>query len=1075
MSRLSVARAVIAAVVLLFATNSSAHFTTVINAPPQHIPDSIGSHTQLNVTGPVTVYGEFNAGAYSTPGYDIEVNLSGGTFLDYFDTYDGSVLNMSGGDIQGVLRAASGSLINITGGKLKRISLNSGSELNVTQGHIGLLSASSGSVTSIAGGTFSSCFRAYEGSDVSLTGGDFLINGSPPTSTTVTLDSSDILSGTLEDGSPFIFTPLRYDNLNGVKLVAVPLPLIDTTPLDVATTVPLNGLRLGQTLNLNLGGILDDDFAVIGATLNVQGGVLGDSAEFLESTLNITSGEVGESAGVLPGSVVNISGGTVGRFFSASSNTVVNITGGTIGESFRAGSSSIAGESIQVSISGGTLTGRFSAHDGAELEISGGTFGYQFFADSGSTVNITGGSFGGTCGGCGNTFTANSGSVATVSGGAFGHRFAAKEGSIVNISGGLFGKGFDALPGSDVTISGGEFMLNGSSLENTTVTLSNTDMLTGTLQDGTSFIFSRWTADDLSGVKLVNITLPPIDTAPIVVNSDTAPTSLRQGQSLSVLEGGVLANYFSAVGANVNIVGGTVGHSSEFADSVVNIAGGNLGNNVTALQGTHMNISGGEIGRYFSAMPGSVVNVTGGNIESFSSLNGSIANIFGGTIGGGQFGDGSTVNIYGGTLGSGIRVVAGANVHISGGEFGSQFDLDGSCKVAISGGSFGSGFEVGRSGFAAISGGVFGRNFHADHRGIIRLLGGEFLLNNTPYTGSRLTLTDSDVLTGTLEDGSPFIFSWQVNDYFFDAQLFHTSVPVADATPITVSDNLSPRGLRQGQSLTLVEGGVLGDYFSSIGASLNIAGGTVGKGLEVAYSQVSISGGEIGDHFDIFQGSVAEISGGRIGNSFSANAGSEVIISGGEFGDAFTANTESEVMISGGTFGSSFIALSNSEVNFYGTDFLLDGTPLQDLVLGHISDILDRNVTLSGVLADGSPFSFYLDSLNLHAGHYFDSAAVLTVSLVLPGDFDFDGDVDGSDFLLWQRDARDSMDLATWKENYGGSLQPPVSLNGAVPEPSSSALFFIATVALALQTKVRNSGNSCFRRVGICNVQIFRH
>jgi hypothetical protein len=47
------------------------------------------------------------------------------------------------------------------------------------------------------------------------------------------------------------------------------------------------------------------------------------------------------------------------------------------------------------------------------------------------------------------------------------------------------------------------------------------------------------------------------------------------------------------------------------------------------------------------------------------------------------------------------------------------------------------------------------------------------------------------------------------------------------------------------------------------------------------------------------------------------------------------------------------------------------------------------------------------------------------------GDFDNDGDVDGRDFLVWQRDPHVG-DLADWQENYGAGA---LASAAAVPEP----------------------------------------
>lgn len=52
------------------------------------------------------------------------------------------------------------------------------------------------------------------------------------------------------------------------------------------------------------------------------------------------------------------------------------------------------------------------------------------------------------------------------------------------------------------------------------------------------------------------------------------------------------------------------------------------------------------------------------------------------------------------------------------------------------------------------------------------------------------------------------------------------------------------------------------------------------------------------------------------------------------------------------------------------------------------------------------------------------------------GDFDGDGDVDGADFLQYQRDDGSSADLAGWRQSYGSAANDAVSL-ASVPEPSS--------------------------------------
>lgn len=83
---------------------------------------------------------------------------------------------------------------------------------------------------------------------------------------------------------------------------------------------------------------------------------------------------------------------------------------------------------------------------------------------------------------------------------------------------------------------------------------------------------------------------------------------------------------------------------------------------------------------------------------------------------------------------------------------------------------------------------------------------------------------------------------------------------------------------------------------------------------------------------------------------------------------------------------------------------------------------------------------------------YADVAPI--VSAGLDGDFDLDGDVDGFDFLKWQRDLGDSANLALWESNFGTA--PAVSAAAAVPEPASAALAFAAALSIfGLRSRAR--------------------
>ena len=84
-------------------------------------------------------------------------------------------------------------------------------------------------------------------------------------------------------------------------------------------------------------------------------------------------------------------------------------------------------------------------------------------------------------------------------------------------------------------------------------------------------------------------------------------------------------------------------------------------------------------------------------------------------------------------------------------------------------------------------------------------------------------------------------------------------------------------------------------------------------------------------------------------------------------------------------------------------------------------------------------------------GHALVRAALLS------GDFDSDWDVDGFDFLKWQRglgDDYDATDLAAWEQNYGTFAPPLSAATAAVPEPTS---LLLALSGLTLM-RTRRSG-----------------
>jgi hypothetical protein len=109
-----------------------------------------------------------------------------------------------------------------------------------------------------------------------------------------------------------------------------------------------------------------------------------------------------------------------------------------------------------------------------------------------------------------------------------------------------------------------------------------------------------------------------------------------------------------------------------------------------------------------------------------------------------------------------------------------------------------------------------------------------------------------------------------------------------------------------------------------------------------------------------------------------------------------------------------------------------------------------------GRRADGlRSFLGSIDDVRIYDVALSQDAIQSLVVTATPGDFDFDGDVDGRDFLMWQRGLSpsplSSNDLASWSANFGGGV--PGELGAVqVPEPHS---LFLAVCVLATTTALR--------------------
>ncbi len=764
------------------------------------------------------------------------------------------------------------------------------------------------------------------------------------------------------------FRGIRLFFVSAVCLCAAALPTSATaqtftTIINVPPDPDPGSIGSDTQLNLFDGGLLGLNF-LAGASdgtstnveANIQGGVVLDDFKALGgSTINITGGSVGDQFNAFPGSTVNINGGTIGNRFvlnnsvSSITSVVVNMTDGSVGNGFSIRRSNI------LNMSGGSIGDSFSAFD-ASVNISSGRFGLGF--------EVVGG-------------------TANISGGTFGDFFEARSGVALNLSGSAFQLDGVAIPGL------------GTVGDVKTLNLPNGSVLTGIFADGSAFVFSSLDDDNITDgtLTLSTVSLP---SAPNIINSptDPIPLGLHPSQMLNLDAGAEIVDNFSAVGATLNINGGTAGVNLELSDTTLNIANGSVGRSLEAFAGSTVNVNGGTVGRFFEAYPGSSININGGQVgDDFEAHPGSVITITGGSVGRDFIADtGSDVVISGGAMSNGFVAWPGSTISFQGGSIGDGILIGNGSSLNIVGGDFKlDGVEI--SGLGSIGDAI---GFNLPHRSI---------------------------LTGTLADGSVLVLSSLNSDIFGvnPVTLTMVAVPVAGPTVINLPGDPAPTGLRAGQTLNLNGSGQLGNNFNAVSAIMNINDGTVGDNLDAVNSAININGGSIGNFFQAFDGSDVIINsgsigdesealpgstllmtGGTVGKFFFAHPGSSITIRGGSLGDRsqalegstinieggsigslFRAFADSTINISGGIFPDSLLAHSGSNVNLFGTSFILDGVDLtQTLLLGIPITITQRDVVLEGQFQDGSPFSFGLNSFLSRKPGLFDPNATLTITLV---------------------------------------------------------------------------------------------
>jgi hypothetical protein len=833
----------------------------------------------------------------------------------------------------------------------------------------------------------------------------------------------------------------------------------------------------GTQLNLNAAGKIGLSFDVgapnimnTNLELNVKGGTVGNELQANPgSVTNISAGVVGNQLSAFTGSTVNISGGRVGSGLSALTGSEVNIFGGMVGNNLSAIGS-------EVNIPGGTVGSDVFIGTEAVVNVLGGVVGP--FLDAGladrSSTNVIFNVLAGIVGGGSDIY---SGTIMTMHGGLLGlipgsggDGIDFYFGSYAKIDGGTFDYDVDTFAGSDVHICGCDFELDGEPLivgSELQFDIPVGSILTGVLTDGTPFALGTPLDDEIGNdtLTLHCTALPAVGPATVNVPPSTAVKSIRGNQTLTVGPGGVIDDFFrTGSGSTLVVAGGTVGREAQ-------------------VVGTNITISSGRVGEDLTAIQGSTINMTGGELGGFMDL-----------------GNDSVMNVSGGSVGIGFRALAGSQLNVTGGTIGSFFSADSGSEMNLSGGTTDS---------ISVS-------------GKLNIYGGEFRLDGVPVTGLdtvgssvAINIPTGGVLSGTLADGTPFAFSQENTDYIAhgNLRLHAAAVPAVGPASINVPADPAPRGIRQGQTLTLSDGGQLAAGFAAAaGSTLNITGGSAGGNLEAVGATVNISGGNAGSNIsalagsrinvsggsanrllaykgsevnisggsvccmEVKSGSKLNISGGMVIGTHAATArpivaqgGSEVNISGGtiEGGNIFVG--DAALNISGGTFNTAIYASSASRVNLVGTQFLLNGQPIPGMMLNEPFLITSRDMALSGVLADGLPFSFDLKGTFIFGMDWFDPAAMLTATLVesvpLMGDYNSNGVVDAADHVVWRNtrgqtgtnlaadgngDGRiDQADYNIWRAQFGRTSASSAAPAASNPTPEPATIWLLCWAGLA--------------------------
>jgi hypothetical protein len=862
-----------------------------------------------------TVWGDVRASAGGL------VNLTNATIKRGLSVTDGSLANITGGEIVEGLWAGNGSMIRMSGGTVGvggwnyygsgasggSVFLMSGGTLvggfglsdsyaNISGGRLDAeVHLGAQSLLEISGGTFGR-FHVSEDSSVSLTGGEFQLDGVPVTtlgdnSQTISFPEKSVLTGVLADGTPIILAnmgSLQDHFVDGkITLQKTSIPPSEPPHFVVPGDVVPAGLRSGQSLSLHTGGVAPANFSALpGSSVVVDGGVIGDGFEAAGASVTLIDGGIGELSTIYRGTTMQVLGGTVGSNLEAAPGSRLEVSGGHIGHIF-------------------------VAHPESEVIYSGGTFGHWVSAQEGSSFTIAGGEF-----------KINGVPIAALS-----------------------------APGSERQIDLPDYGVLSGTLENgTPFAFASGEhwFAPGTLTLQAATVPAAGPMVIRLPSDPVPLGLRPGQTLLISDGGELGDYFTTDWGSTVRMTGGRIDQNFKAVGSFVNISGGNVESLQALMGSIVNISGGTVEYHVTARRGSVVNITGGEIVGGLNANDGGRVNVAGGNVGGYVY----VTNQSSLRVSGGNFrhsislSENSLLTLEGGVFRDELHVNDTSEIQIRGGRLGDGLYVSEQGRALV----YGSDFRI--NGVPLGTDDLLGWQQNVDLAPGAVMSG--VLADGTPFA---FTSSEEERFSpGTLRVSSSEYF-WLPRPISFP--LFSDELPKGvlpgEALTLESGDDVGDNFTAGWDSRLTINGGKIGENFEAVGATVDLIDGSIGNDMDVLYgSELNILGGTTGYGLQVHQGGTANIAGGIV-PEITVRSDSVVNITGGLLRRYWDSEEYSEEYGTGVIY-----LEAGSHLNITGTDFLFDYESIEGLEAGGSITLeldwtdLDYRY-LSGQLADGSP------------------------------------------------------------------------------------------------------------------------